>query len=52
VLVGSRNLQHGETTAKSVGRRPAPSSSTSRIRPPSMLRQSASGPRLAVSPCW
>jgi NAD(P)-dependent dehydrogenase (short-subunit alcohol dehydrogenase family) len=52
VLVGSRNLEHGETAAKSVGADARASSSTSRIRPPSPPRQSASGTSSAVWTCW
>ena len=52
VLVGSRNLERGETAAKTVEQMPAPSSSTSRIRPPLPQRQGASGTSSAVSTCW
>jgi len=51
VLVGARNLEHGETAAKASERTPAPSSSTSRISPLSPPRRGASGRSLAVSTC-
>ena len=49
VLVGSRNLEHGERAAKASERTPMPSNSTSRISPLSPPRRSAFGRSSAVS---
>ena len=51
VLVGSRNLSTGRRPRRASERTPAPFRSTSRIRPPSPPRQSASGRSSAVSIC-
>ena len=52
VLVGSRNLKQGEAAARRASERmPAPSSLTSRTKPPSPPRQSASEASSAASTC-
>ena len=49
VLVGSRDLEHGETAAKSVGADARALELDVTIRPPSPRPQSAFGTRSAVS---
>jgi len=52
VLVGSRNLERGETAAKSVGADARALQLDVRIRAPSPPRRSASGTSSGVSTCW
>jgi NAD(P)-dependent dehydrogenase (short-subunit alcohol dehydrogenase family) len=51
VLVGSRDLRHGETAAKSLGANARAINSTSQIRPQSPPQLTASGRNTAVSTC-
>jgi NAD(P)-dependent dehydrogenase (short-subunit alcohol dehydrogenase family) len=52
VLVGSRNLEHGETAAKSVAADARALHLDVMNQAPSPPRQSASGRNSGVSTCW